>query len=201
MIIFRKILQINEEKKKTETRERERRIESINSRSSGCNSGGGNNKIIKQNRLRKSTHNIYIYRKRMQVRRRRKETRVGRKKKKTRRVCERARTGRTFFADGATLSQSWRRPFRPSAAPIESGPHKTRKKNQTKENKSNEQKSISKNRFHLFSRLVIGRPQRVDDAMLWRRKEESGAVPDQIFIGHRFFLPAHCVCAPTARLS
>ena len=81
----------------------------------------------------------------MQVRRRRKkkETGVGREKKKTRRVCERARTGRTFFADGATLSQSWRRPFRPSAAPIESGPHKTRKK-KTKQKKT---KATSKRAF------------------------------------------------------
>ena len=203
MIIFRKILQINEEKKKKQKQEKERDGSNpLIHAAAAATVAAVITKIIKQNRLRKSTHNIYIYRKRMQVRRRKKkETGVGREKKKTRRVCERARTGRTFFADGATLSQSWRRPFRPSAAPIESGPHKTRKKNQTKENKSNEQKSISKNRFHLFSRLVIGRPQRVDDAMLWRRKEESGAVPDQIFIGHRFFLPAHCVCAPTARLS
>ena len=169
-------------KKKTETRERERRIESINSRSSGCNSGGGNNKIIKQNRLRKSTHNIYIYRKRMQLRRRRKkkETGVGREKKKTRRVCERARTGRTFFADGATLSQSWRRPFRPSAAPIESGPHKTRKKKPNKRKqkqraKEHFQESIS---FVFSSRYRPATAGRRRDAVEKKRRIGCGTGPD-----------------------
>ena len=140
----------------------------------------------------------------MQVRRRRKKKRrgwVGKRKRQDACVSGREPGGRFSLmaphcrSRGAALFVHQQHPSSQGHTKQE------KKKNQTKENKSNEQKSISKNRFHLFSRLVIGRPQRVDDAMLWRRKEESGAVPDQIFIGHRFFLPAHCVCAPTARLS